>query len=166
MFLLSIFSSTLLYPNPKTLLNCFFFHFFLIHSFTSSSSSYFPFLLLSSSQSPTHILVKDFKIFRTRSLARVAFLLLSPADLLSKERSWFAISWPWTSSSIAFFLLEGKLSGQVHSIVLCVWVLVCFETFVFCVYVTVFWVLSPLCLSKCEAKQEGFFEIKYVIRRK
>ena len=72
MFLLPIFSSTMLYPNPKTFFFPFFlstrlprcftqaqkpffsFHFFLIHLFTSSSSSYFLFLLLSSTQSPTH----------------------------------------------------------------------------------------------------------------
>ena len=46
MFILSIFSSTL-YPNLKTLL---FFLSILIHSFTSSLSSYLPLLLLSSTQ--------------------------------------------------------------------------------------------------------------------
>ena len=82
-----------------------------------------------------HILVKDFKIFRTRSSAGAAFLLLlSPTNLLSKERSWFAISRPWTRSSIAFFLLEGKLSGQVHSIVVCVSFSVFWDFCILCIY--------------------------------
>ena len=111
-----------------------------------------------------HILVKDFKIFRTRSSAGAAFfLLLSPTNLLSKERSWFAISRPWTRSSIAFFLLEGKLSGQVHSIVVCefqcvlrllyfVYIWLSFELWVPCV-----WVL--FLTSQCEAKKEGFLRL-------
>ena len=172
MFLLSIFSSTLLYLNPKTLSNFFLslfshpiVHFFLIFLFS------FSFTFLHTKHHPLHhILVKDFKIFKTRSSAGVVLLLLlSLADLLSKEHSWFAISRPWTSSSIAFFLLEGKLSGQVHPIVVCV-------------SFSVFWDFCILCICDCLlsfeslvfelffyqpmwSKARGFFEIRYVRRK-
>ena len=126
---------------PKTLLN------FFSSTFFSSTRSLLPHLLTFLHTKPHtlhHILVKDFKNFKTRSLARIALLLLlSPAELLSKKSSWFAKSRPWTSSSIAFFLLESKLSGQVHYIVVCV-------------SFNVFWDFCVLCIRDCLLSFESF----------
>ena len=58
-------------------------HFFLIFLFSFSFT-----FIHTKPHTLHHILVKDFKIFKTRSLARIALLLLlSPAELLSKKSS-------------------------------------------------------------------------------
>ena len=147
------FFSTLLYPNPKTI-KLFSFTFF------SSTHSLLPHLLIllffyfpphKAPHTPPRI-SKGLQDFQNKIFNRAAFLLLllSPADLLSKECSWFAISRPWTSSSIAFFLLEDKLSGQVHSIVVCV-------------SFSVFWDFCVLCMCDCLLSFESLvFELFFL----